>query len=147
MKIYMDACSYNRPFDSQEQDRVHLEAEAILSILNHCGSNGWTLVSSNVIDLEVSNIKSVSKREKVIELCSIASEKVTVNSKIEQRAIEIQQVGIKPFDSFHIALAESAEADILLTTDDKLIKLSRKIQLDVKVENPLNWFTEVFYNE
>ena len=33
MKIYMDVCSYNRPFDNQEQDRIYLEAEAVLSIL------------------------------------------------------------------------------------------------------------------
>ena len=33
MKIYLDACCLNRPFDDQSQDRVRLEAEAILLIL------------------------------------------------------------------------------------------------------------------
>ena len=143
MKIYMDVCSYNRPFDNQEQDRIYLEAEAVLSILNHCHEGGWVLVGSNVIDFEVSNMTKLTKKEKVMELCSIAREKVVVTSEIEKRVVEIQQIGIKPFDSFHIALAESAGADIFLTTDDKLIKLSRKILLNVKVENPLNWVAEV----
>jgi hypothetical protein len=30
MKIYLDNCCLNRPFDDLSQDRVYLEAEAIL---------------------------------------------------------------------------------------------------------------------
>ena len=29
-KLYLDVCSLNRPFDDQLQDRIKLEAEAIL---------------------------------------------------------------------------------------------------------------------
>ncbi len=35
MKLYLDVCCLNRPFDDQPQDRVHLEAEAVLTILRH----------------------------------------------------------------------------------------------------------------
>lgn len=33
MIVYLDNCCYNRPFDDQTQERVHLESEAILTIL------------------------------------------------------------------------------------------------------------------
>ena len=33
MKLYLDTCCYNRPFDDQTQERIHLESEAILTIL------------------------------------------------------------------------------------------------------------------
>lgn len=33
-KIYLDVCRLNRPFDDQTQERIHLEAEAILVILS-----------------------------------------------------------------------------------------------------------------
>ncbi len=33
MKIYLDVCCLNRPFDDQTQDRIHLEAETILTIM------------------------------------------------------------------------------------------------------------------
>ncbi len=33
MKIYLDNCCYNRPFDDQTQDRIHIESEAVLVIL------------------------------------------------------------------------------------------------------------------
>ena len=32
MKIYLDNCCFNRPFDDQTQERIHLESEAILMI-------------------------------------------------------------------------------------------------------------------
>jgi len=34
MKVYLDACCLNRPFDDQTQDCIHLETEAIVLILN-----------------------------------------------------------------------------------------------------------------
>lgn len=32
MRIYMDNCSYNRPYDDQSQMRIHLETQAKLHI-------------------------------------------------------------------------------------------------------------------
>ena len=32
MRIYLDVCSFNRPFDDQSQLRIRLEAEAKLKI-------------------------------------------------------------------------------------------------------------------
>jgi hypothetical protein len=32
MRIYLDACCLNRPFDNQSQERVRLESEAIQAI-------------------------------------------------------------------------------------------------------------------
>lgn len=36
MKLYLDNCCYNRPFDDQTQDRIHLESEAVLALLRAC---------------------------------------------------------------------------------------------------------------
>jgi hypothetical protein len=53
LKIYLDVCCLNRPFDDQLQDRVHLESEAILTILSHCLNADWNLIGSEVIDVEI----------------------------------------------------------------------------------------------
>jgi len=29
MKVYMDVCCYNKPFDNQGDDRIHIESEAV----------------------------------------------------------------------------------------------------------------------
>jgi hypothetical protein len=34
MKLYLDSCCYNRPYDDQTQERIHLEGEAVLAIIH-----------------------------------------------------------------------------------------------------------------
>ena len=143
MKIYLDVCSYNRPFDNLLQDRVRLEAEAVMLILKHCDSGDWVLVGSDVVDLEVSKIKNPLKKEKVIECCKIAKKYITTNEDAVQRSVELQRFGFDLFDSMHIALAEEARADVLISTDDKMINLTKRLNLKVKVANPINWLLEV----
>ena len=143
MKVYFDACSYNRPFDDLTQTRVRMEAEAVLAIMSICRSRGWVLVGSDVVDLEIAETKDISKRRKVIEFCEIAQEKVFADATTVARADELQALGFKSLDSFHIALAESANVDVLLSTDYKMVKLANRLNLDIKVANPLNWLSEV----
>ena len=44
MKVYLDACCLNRPFDDQTQPRVRLEAEAISLILEKLHQAEWEWV-------------------------------------------------------------------------------------------------------
>ena len=46
-----------------------------------------------------------------------------------------------------MASAEYAKADVFLTTDKNLLKITKSLKLDVKTVNPVNWFMEVFDNE
>jgi len=52
-RIYMDVCCLNRPFDDLEQERIRLEAEAILWILQQCQDDKWSLVTSNTLEFEL----------------------------------------------------------------------------------------------
>lgn len=65
------------------------------------------------------------------------------------RASELETIGFGAYDALHLACAERANADVFLTTDDKLLRLSREhsCTLKVKVENPLIWLKEVTENE
>lgn len=62
MRIYLDVCCLNRPFDDQTQDRIHLESEAVLTILNCCQSREWQLVGSEVVDFEISKIPDEDRK-------------------------------------------------------------------------------------
>ncbi len=70
---------------------------------------------------------------------------VGVDAGVEKRALELKIAGLKPLDALHVACAEKAKAEILLTTDDNLLNKSFKSKrtLKVKVENPLRWVMEV----
>jgi len=145
MKVYLDVCCFNRPFDDHAQDRVRLESEAVLTILEHTQSGMWAIIGSEVIDIEISKIPDDDLRCKVNILTGMKQKFITVNNDVEIRAKELEKLGFKSFDALHIACAEKGDADILLTTDD--IFLSKALQsrniLKVRVENPLRWLMEV----
>ena len=66
-----------------------------------------------------------------------------MSSNFEQRAKILQNYGLKPFDSLHDALTENCNVDVFLTTDVRLIKISNRVDLNVKVANPTVWLMEV----
>lgn len=143
LKIYMDVCCLNRPFDDQTQDRIRLEAEAVLSILTRCESGEWALAASNVIDMELARLTNENKAEKVRGLYSIAKTRIILSPQAIQRAEVFQQQGIRLFDSLHLAAAESYCQSILLTTDDKFLRRAATLELDISVANPVTWLMEV----
>ena len=147
MRIYMDVCCLNRPFDDLTQAKVYIEAETIMSILAYCESNMWTLISSSVIDYEIARTVDIYRMERVQSLCHVAREYATMSADDELRAKSYQQMGIKPVDSFHLAVAESSGACVLLTTDKKFSNAANKLGLNIKVANPVAWFMEVMSNE
>lgn len=67
----MDVCCINRPFDDQTEDRIRMEAEAILAILKRCLFD-WTLIGSEAIDYEISKIPNVERRRKAERIMSIS---------------------------------------------------------------------------
>ena len=145
MKIYLDVCCLNRPFDDHAQDRVRLESEAVLSILNHSKAKGWRLLNSEVINIEISKIPDNDKRQKVTILSTMLQSNIVVDEDIERRAIELENLTFKSFDALHIACAEKGKADILLTIDDDFLRKASQCKdtLKVRVENPVRWLMEV----
>jgi predicted nucleic acid-binding protein len=51
------------------------------------------------------------------------------------------------FDSLHLAAAESGGADVFLTTDDRLLRAAKQIEMNITVANPVTWLMEVLQNE
>jgi predicted nucleic acid-binding protein len=142
----MDVCCLNRPFDDLTQDRVYLEAEAVLSIISHCESGEWTLLESGVIDYELSKATDYERLENVRALYASASERVFLNDQAENRAELFLKNGLKPFDSLHLGLAEACGADVFLTTDDRMLKAAARLEVKIKMANPVSWLMEVMKN-
>lgn len=143
VKIYMDNCCLNRPFDDLSQDKVYLEAEAILSIVSHCEKGEWELLASGVIEYELSRLADAEKLERVRGLYTVARTRLVMTDAAENRAAFFHRQGIKAFDSMHLALAETGGADVFLTTDDRLLRAAARLGPGVKVANPVSWLMEV----
>ena len=54
IRVYLDVCCLQRPFDDQRQARIHLEAEAVKLILARIEDGEFLWVSSEVVDDEIS---------------------------------------------------------------------------------------------
>jgi hypothetical protein len=68
-----------------------------------------------------------------------------VGSRERERGKVLETLGFGAFDGLHIACAESAGAEVFLTTDDslRLRALREASKLNVHVENPAKWYAEV----
>ena len=142
-RIYFDVCCLNRPFDDLTNDRVRVEAEAVLLILSSCRRGECDLVSSNVIANEISKQTDARRLEKVKALLSIASEELIATKATVKLAEAFQASGITVFDSYHLAVAEEHGCDVFLTTDDRFLKKAAKQTLNIQVANPAKWILEV----
>ena len=142
--IYLDVCCLNRPFDDQAQNRVRLEAEAVLSILEMADAGHLKLVGSDIIDDELNQMPDTERRAKVEQLFASDAKHISFTAAIERRANEFQKWNISPLDALHLASAEVAHADYFLTTDDYLLRRARlhADELKVKVENPAKWLIQ-----
>ena len=144
MRIYLDVCCLNRPFDDQRQERVRLEAEAVLTILRRVESGVWELTGSEMVDFEISRLNDLERRQRVHALAGLAAIKLPVNALAQVRAQEWVGQGLKPVDALHLACAEGAGVDAFLTTDDRLLRAIRRTNLArVQANNPLPWLNEV----
>lgn len=141
MKIYLDACCLNRPFDDQRQIRIHLEAEAVISILTEAASGRWELVGSQALHYEIAQIPDPERRRRVLMILSDINAVHKIGVKEINRARELENLGFAGLDSLHLACAELSLADIFLTTDDKLTIKAGKLSnvLKLAVDNPLKW--------
>lgn len=142
--IYFDACCLNRPFDDQTQDRIRLEAEAVLLILSHVHRGEWRWISSEVLDFEIEQIPDAERRRRVQVLTRSAVGAVVMDDAVVKRGSELEAIGFRALDALHLACAEAAGTEVFLTTDDGLLRRARRVseQLRVRVENPLTWLKE-----
>ncbi len=60
-RVYLDVCCLNRPFDDQEQERIHLESEAIRFNLKHLRQGDVCWVGSSVLNLEINRTPDIEK--------------------------------------------------------------------------------------
>ena len=123
--IALDACCLNRPFDDQNQLRIKLEAEAILEIIYYCQLGRWQLVNSTVLESEIGQISSQTKKEQVERYLALAKCRILVNPEIIKK--------VKQLTNFK---------------DDSLLKkvLSCQDKVNARVANPISWLIDVTTN-
>lgn len=140
MKIYLDNCSFNRPFDEQRQLKVRLETESKLNIQGNILKGKFELVWSYILDYENYQNPYQDRRNTIQRWKELACVDCEANSDIIEIALRIEDRGIKPKDALHIACAIYTESDYFITTDKKL--LNKRID-EIKIINPIDFIREL----
>ena len=143
MRIYLDSCCFNRPYDNQSDKRVSMETKAILLIQNEIRTGNIELATSYISRFE--NDKSPFLVKKIfIEdfIQKYSSIYVTSDREVAMVSIAngIIDTGVKQYDAYHVACAILAKCDYFLSTDKRLLKYDTD---DIKLLNPVN-FLDVY---
>ena len=144
-KIYLDTCCLNRFFNSQLQARIRQETWAIDTILLNFDTQDWYWIASSVLRFEINQTPDLEKRAELRRMLRRAHETILAGVIEISRSEALESLGFKHYDALHIACAESGGADVLLTTDDRMLRLAKRhsIQLRVPVENPYTWLQKI----
>ena len=148
--LYLDLNLYCRPFDDQTQLRMYSEARAVDTILDQARKQRYKIYWSYVLQTENNFNQNLVERQIVIRqstsscFCSIIPA-----DDIRRLADQIQTLSsISGYDAEHIACAERAGCDYLLTGDDRLLrqfnrlKVQRVLPLQVVLQNPVDFLNQ-----
>ena len=146
MRIYLDNCCYNRVLDDRSYFQIYYERNSVLLIFELIEKLEIEMIGSEMLAKGIDDTVDAYKKSVLQMLYALCSEEISVDADILTRAEEIRHLSnIKYKDSIHLACAEAAKADALLTTDRKFMNNSNRIKTYTKVMNPSEWLLEVLY--
>ena len=138
LRVYLDNCCYNRPYDDQSQIRISLEAQAKIFIQDAIKAGSIELAASYVLLHENSRNPHENRKQAIYKFIKQNTDifvDIDQANIVEIKAEEITRTGVKSVDALHVACAIRAKCDYFLTTDDRLLKYRSN---EIKMTNP-NW--------
>ena len=136
MKIYLDNCSFNRPFDDQAQIRIRIEAEAKLYLQTLIDQGKLELVWSYILDYE-NMANPYEFRQLVIKKWKKkATVNIHENESVLNYAEQLVKKDLKAKDALHIASAIEAGCTYFITTDDKILNKNSTIK-SIEIISPV----------
>jgi len=145
LKIYPDSCIYGRPNDNQTQPDIKAETLAIYAIFDVCRIAGHIFIGSTYVEDEIMANSNATVRDAAHDFF-----KDTVPYCADLTAADIMRAqvfmaqGLGKGDSLHLAAAEAADADVLLTVDKDFERIAANNKLSkVRVLNPLKVIKEI----
>jgi predicted nucleic acid-binding protein len=140
VRIYLDACAINRLTDDQAQARILTEAGAVEQVLDLISTGRGRWIASSALRSELERNPNEAKRAVSLALLDFASEFVEPNEATIRRASALAADGFGSFDALHLALAEEAQAEYLLTVDDRFIACAARTRNNLlpSVVNPID---------
>ena len=138
-RLYLDVCTFCRPYDDQALLPIRLETDAYYLIVNHVERGRYELVVSPVHFAEIADTEDVRQRAEVQQLLERFRSKLSYSAaQVRERAEALFRRKFGVADAAHVAFAE-ATADVLITCDHDLVKRCRANAVQVQVFSPVEF--------
>ena len=145
MRVYLDNCTFNRPFDDQTQIRIRLETEAKLYIQEKIQDGTLELAWSYILDYENKANPFEERRNVIQNWKASALIDVDANLEILIKANSLIEIGLRNKDALHLACSVAAKCDYFITTDDTILRKTVNFE-EVKIIDPLNFIRSIFHD-
>lgn len=130
-------------FDDPQQTRIQIEALACQEIFNRAEAQSLQLIWSFMHEDETTLCPFPERRDIVLALATICQVKVAPEEPIYQLAQTFLQAGrFSARDAIHLACAVKIGANYFLACDDDLSKQGQRLQLNIKVMNPVDYIRQ-----
>jgi predicted nucleic acid-binding protein len=132
-------CTFNRPFDDQNQLKIKLETEAKLFIQQGIKNGIYELVWSYILEYENSQNNYDDKRNVILSWKNFAKIYCIENDEIIEYAENLKKINIRTKDALHIACSVYTKSNYFITTDRQLFNLKLN---DIRIINPMTFLNE-----
>jgi len=137
VRIYINTSALHRPFDDLSQARIREDAEAMAMLISAIRAGRAELLSSEYLLFEVTRNPDVGQLGIMLAVLALARRQVRVSRSAVVRAEQLEGEGLRGLDAVHIACAEAGRADLLVTTDDRMLRGARRTSgVDLRVVSP-----------
>ncbi|GHV23256.1 hypothetical protein FACS189494_11110 [Spirochaetia bacterium] len=140
VRIYLDHCAYNRPFDDQNNIKNQLETTAKLHIQDQIKQGKYELIWSYMSDLENNNNPNIENKNSIQQWEKIAKYKCKSSENILERGKKIERLRIRSKDALHISCAIESQCEYFITADGGL---TNKKMDEIKIINPIDFVREM----
>jgi predicted nucleic acid-binding protein len=127
------------------QESVRREIWAISDTVKQCKADRHTVCGSAALVAEIGAISNKNKYRHVWNFyINTVNEEAMPSDNVDRRASALLTQGLKKFDPYHVAFAETSGVDYLLTTDAEFERRASALKLAVRVINPVTFIQEGF---
>ncbi|MCL2839407.1 MAG: hypothetical protein FWE05_01425 [Defluviitaleaceae bacterium] len=140
MLLYLDNCSFNRPFDDQTQLKISLESQAKLFIQYEIQNGRFGLLWSYVLEYENNKNPFELRRDSVISWKEVAIKHIEESEGIIAFGQSLMKRGVRLYDALHVACAYFGGCDCFITVDKGLLNKSIN---EIIIKNPIDFIREL----
>lgn len=139
VRVYLDNCCFNRPFDDPVTPLIRLESDAKLHIQKQILDGEIELAWSYILEYENAENPYENQRRSIAQWQDLAVVDIDESREVVELGTAIMKHAIKNKDALHIACAIKARCRYFLTTDKKVLK--KKID-GIAILNPMDYIRE-----